>query len=63
MTNEKSGKRDLVKVSTYAAERGISVSMVYKMIHQGKVELVEIDGVKFIRRSVGNNEEKKGARL
>jgi len=48
---EKEKKEDLVKVSTYAAESGISVSMVYKLIHQGKVDLVEIDGMKFIRRS------------
>lgn len=45
---------DFVKVSTYAVENGISVSMVYKLIRQKKVDFVEIDGVKFIRRVKGN---------
>lgn len=41
-------ERKLVKVSTYARERGVSVTMVYKMIANGAVESTEIDGVKFI---------------
>lgn len=41
-------KEKLIKVSTYAREREISTTMVYKMIANGSVECREIDGVKFI---------------
>ena len=41
-------KTKLIKVSTYARQEGISVPAVYKRINTGKVEFVEIDGVKFI---------------
>ena len=40
---------NLIKVSTYARQEGISVPAVYKRINTGKVECVEIDGVKFIK--------------
>lgn len=39
---------NLIKVSTYARQEGISVPAVYKRINAGSVECVEIDGVKFI---------------
>lgn len=42
-------KSNLIKVSTYARQEGISVPAVYKRIKAGSVECVEIDGVKFIR--------------
>ena len=42
-------KSKLIKVSTYARQEGISVPAVYKRINTGKVECVEIDGVKFIK--------------
>ena len=41
-------KLNLIKVSTYANQQGISVPAVYKRINTGKIECVEIDGVKFI---------------
>ena len=41
-------KLNLIKVSTYARQEGISVPAVYKRIKAGNVECVEIDGVKFI---------------
>lgn len=41
-------KEKLIKVSTYAREREISTTMVYKMIANGSVKCREIDGVKFI---------------
>lgn len=44
---------NLIKVSTYARQEGISVPAVYKRINAGSVECVEIDGVKFIK--VNNN--------
>lgn len=40
---------NLIKVSTYASQQGISVAAVYKRINNGKIECVEIDGVKFIK--------------
>ena len=42
-------KLNLIKVSTYANQQGISVPAVYKRINAGSVECVEIDGVKFIK--------------
>lgn len=42
-------KSKLIKVSTYASQQGISVAAVYKRINNGKIECVEIDGVKFIK--------------
>lgn len=42
-------KSNLIKVSTYARQEGISVPAVYKRIKAGSVECVEIDGVKFIK--------------
>lgn len=41
-------KQKLIKVSTYAKEKNISVQWVYKLIEKGELKLVEIDGVKFI---------------
>ena len=42
-------KLNLIKVSTYARQEGISVPAVYKRINAGSVECVEIDGGKFIK--------------
>ena len=44
-------KSKLIRVSTYARQEGISVPAVYKRINTGKIECVEIDGVKFIKVS------------
>ena len=42
--------KDLLKVSTYAKKIDKSVTWVYKLASEGiDIELVEIDGVKFIR--------------
>ena len=46
--NNSMEKSKLIKVSTYARQEGISVPAVYKRINAGRVECVEIDGVKFI---------------
>ena len=43
------GNSNLIKVSTYARQECISVPAVYKRINAGRVECVEIDGVKFIK--------------
>ena len=51
--NNSMEKSKLIKVSTYARQEGISVPAVYKRINAGRVECVEIDGVKFIK--VKNN--------
>lgn len=41
---------ELVKVSTYAKEKGVSVQAVYKQIAIGKLESVKIDEVTFVKR-------------
>ena len=42
--------KDLLKVSSYAKKIDKSVTWVYKLADEGvKIELVEIDGVKFVR--------------
>lgn len=42
---------ELVKVSTYAKEKGISVQAVYKQIEKGKIGSVKLDGVTFVRQN------------
>lgn len=39
---------NLVKVSTYARAKGVSVQSVYSWIKEGRVESVDIDGVAFV---------------
>jgi len=39
----------LVKVKTYAHMKNISHTYVYKLAEKEKVEMIEIDGVKFIK--------------
>jgi hypothetical protein len=38
----------LIKISTYAKKIDKSVTWVHKLIEKGVLEIVEIDGVKFI---------------
>ena len=45
---EKKKMENLVRVSTYAKSRGISPTAVYLRVKQGKVKIVEIDGMKFV---------------
>ena len=40
--------KNLIKVSNYAKLKNISVVWVYKMARIGKIEIVEIDDVKFV---------------
>lgn len=42
-------RTDLVKVSTYAMNNKKSTTWVYDQIKEKKVQLVIIDGVKFIK--------------
>lgn len=42
-------RTDLVKVSTYASNKKKSTTWVYDQIKEGKVKLIVIDGVKFIK--------------
>ena len=41
---------ELVKVSTYAKEKGISVQAVYKQIEKGQLEYFKLDGVVFVKK-------------
>ena len=41
---------ELIKVSTYARDKGISVQAVYKQIEKGQLDSVKLDGVTFIRK-------------
>tara|TARA_R110000803_G_scaffold208189_1_gene276710 strand:+ start:1441 stop:1587 length:147 start_codon:yes stop_codon:yes gene_type:complete len=38
----------LVKVSTYAKNENKSVTWIYKLAEDKKINIVEIDGVKFV---------------
>lgn len=40
---------ELIKVSNYAKKIDKSVTWVYKLAKAGKIEIVEIDGVKFVK--------------
>jgi hypothetical protein len=44
-------RTDLVKVSTYANNKKKSTTWVYDQIKENKVQLVIIDGVKFIKEA------------
>ena len=50
MTLKMNKDNELVKVSTYAKEKGISVQAVYKQIEKGQLEYFKLDGVTFIRK-------------
>lgn len=45
---EKSKKKKLVTVRTYAINNNISTAWVYKLAEKGKIIIEEIDGVKFV---------------
>lgn len=38
----------LVRVSTYAQQKGVSVQAIYKQIEAGKMSSIKIDGITFI---------------
>lgn len=40
---------ELIRVSNYAKKIDKSVTWVYKLAKAGKIEIVEIDGVKFVK--------------
>lgn len=42
-------RTDLLKVSSYATKMQKSTTWVYDQIKEGRLKLVEIDGVKFIK--------------
>lgn len=44
-------RTDLIKVSSYALKMRKSTTWVYDQIKDGKLKLVEIDGIKFIKIS------------
>lgn len=39
---------NLIKVSSYARERKLSLSHIYRLIKQGRIKTVTIDGMIFI---------------
>lgn len=39
---------NLIKVSSYARERKLSLSHIYRLIKQGQIKTVTIDGMIFI---------------
>ena len=43
------GINDYVRVSTYAKKIQKSVTWVYKLIENGSLVLLEVDGVKFVK--------------
>ena len=52
MTLKMNKDSELVKVSTYAKEKGISVQAVYKQIEKGQLDSFKLDGVTFIRKQL-----------
>lgn len=42
-------RTDLVKVSTYAKSINKSTTWVYNLAKEGKIKIVEIDGVTFVK--------------
>lgn len=50
MTFKMNKDSELVKVSTYAKEKGISVQAVYKKIEKGRLESFKLDNVIFVKR-------------
>ena len=40
---------ELIRISNYAKKIDKSVTWVYKLAKAGKIEIVEIDGVKFVK--------------
>lgn len=42
-------EKKLKTVNNYAKKRGFHRNWIYQLIHKGKVKLVEIDGVKFVK--------------
>lgn len=46
---------NLIKVSNYAREKKISLSHIYRLIKQGKIKSVTIDGVIFIVKEKGED--------
>lgn len=42
-------RTDLVKVSTYAKNNNKSTTWIYEQAKEGKIKLVIIDGVKFVK--------------
>lgn len=44
-------KNNLITISTYAKSRDQTVQWIYSLIKDGKIEQVEIDGVKFLDKS------------
>ena len=42
--------KNLVKVSTYAREMNVSVTWVHKLAEKKEIQIVNIDGVKFVKK-------------
>jgi len=42
-------EKKLKTVSNYAAKHGFHRNWIYQLINKGKVKLIEIDGVKFVK--------------
>ena len=49
--------RELIKVSSYAKFKDVSPTWIYKQAKKDLIELVIIDGVKFIRLTPEETEE------
>jgi len=53
---------DLVTILTAAKLRGVSHQAIYSLVKRGKLSVIEIDGVKFVKRSeiIGYKRGKSG---
>ena len=50
---------ELIRISNYAKKIDKSVTWVYKLAKAGKIEIVEIDGVKFVKEKQGKKQGKR----
>jgi hypothetical protein len=48
MQSLKVDKTKLKSISNYAKSKGLTPQRIYQLVNEGSVNLVEIDGVKFI---------------
>jgi hypothetical protein len=44
-----------IRVRTYADNRGITVAYVYKLYNQGKLHIVDYEGINFVTTSVNSH--------
>lgn len=52
MKGEKINIEKLMTIKNFAAEYGVTPSYIYKLEKEGKMDLFQIDGVKFVQTDI-----------